>query len=842
MMALAAPAIAEPPPPPPMPDMKPPTAVPLQPPAPAPAPADDPAPAGDAAAPAPAPAPPAQPPAPTPAPALPVVPPPAAPEVNAEAENTISGTVVEAATGVPVPEVFISADNITALTDSEGRFTLVGVPSGDIEVVAVADAFEPQVLATRVGAEIAAAALVFALEPAADLQGEVVEIVGDAPDITAPPSYELDVAEIKILPGSGNDILKSLQSLPAVARVPFGFGGLVLRGASPRDSNVFLDGVEVPLLYHFGGLASFYPSSMLDSLDLVPGGFSAEYGRTQGGVVVLRSRPGRSDRWRVESEVSIQDASVHADGPGPGGGSWSVGLRRSYIDTVLAVVVPEDSTFALTQAPRYYDGQVRYDLELGGGQRLSAMLFGSDDRLQFLFEDEDDDTGEMSDTSFRYTQRFARAALRWERRTSDVTLSLTPWVGWDENGVIAGDFRNVRETIPVGARADALRSFAGGYVAGGIDLQGARNEFDINSNQPAMPGMPDTDDGSDDLVLSQGADFYTDIGFWLEGLYGFADDRFSVKPGLRIDHFGLSKEWVLDPRLNLAQVLSDEVTLKQSIGIFHQPPNLPDMAPLFGNPDLGASYALQSSAGVEVKLPQNLEIKATAFFDQTYDQAVDVVSGATGAAAPGSAVSGGGGAAFRELSQEQFGLYAYQENQGRGRNYGLETLVRAAGGMPGRAGQWMGWISYTLSRSLRTYNPNVYGTGYYPYVLDQPHVLTALGSYAITDAWRVGARVRFVSGNPITPVTGSYFDAGSQRYEPESGDVLSTRLPAFFQLDLRVDRTWKRSWGILRLFLDIQNVTNRANPEDIIYNNDYSDFVYARGLPILPVLGLEYRQ
>jgi len=162
--------------------------------------------------------------------------------------------------------------------------------------------------------------------------------------------------------------------------------------------------------------------------------------------------------------------------------------------------------------------------------------------------------------------------------------------------------------------------------------------------------------------------------------------------------------------------------------------------------------------------------------------------------------------------------------------------------MPGRAGQWMGWISYTLSRSLRTYNPNVYGTGYYPYVLDQPHVLTALGSYAITDAWRVGARVRFVSGNPITPVTGSYFDAGSQRYEPESGDVLSTRLPAFFQLDLRVDRTWKRSWGILRLFLDIQNVTNRANPEDIIYNNDYSDFVYARGLPILPVLGLEYRQ
>jgi hypothetical protein len=471
------------------------------------------------------------------------------------AMGTLRGRVIDAATGAPVPGALVSAGQATQITGLDGRFTLTDVPLGSVEIMAVGDLHSPQIEIVQLTAALPVFDIELALTSTATMAGEVVEIIGEAPDPAAPPSYDLQGAEIRILPGSGNDTLKALQSLPGVARVPFGLGGLVLRGASPRDTNVYLDGIEVPLLYHFGGLASFYPSSMLTALEMVPGGFSAEYGRGQGGVVIMRSRPGRTDRWRVESEVSLQDAAVRADGPGPLGGAWSVGLRRSYIDTVLALTVPEDSGFALTVAPRYYDGQVRYDLALGGGQRLSAMLFGADDRLSLLFDDEDD-PAEMSQTGFQYVQRFARAALRWERRIDDVLLSATPWIGWDENSIRVGDEGFVRENVPIGTRVDIVRTIPGGYLAGGIDMQGGRFGVDLAGEPPPMPGVEDPDG-----MTSKSAEWILDAGCWVEGLYGRWDGQLNGKPGRRSEKDGLCDGGRLNPRRDLAQPLANGVSL-----------------------------------------------------------------------------------------------------------------------------------------------------------------------------------------------------------------------------------------------------------------------------------------
>jgi hypothetical protein len=72
------------------------------------------------------------------------------------------------------------------------------------------------------------------------------------------------------------------------------------------------------------------------------------------------------------------------------------------------------------------------------------------------------------------------------------------------------------------------------------------------------------------------------------------------------------------------------------------------------------------------------------------------------------------------------------------------------------------------------------------------------------------------------------------------GPLLSARLPDFIQLDLRVDRGWQRPWGILNLYIDIQNVANRANPEGVTYNQDYTRLSYTNGLPIFPSIGVEY--
>ncbi len=785
--------------------------------------------------------------------AVPRTPPP--PPLPSEGLTTVRGRVIDGATGVGVAGAYVSVTaatsagfNAATLADDDGGFILEEVPVGTIEFVAVADFFEPSAVQLQVTTQMSTTDVVIEIAlVASDTlitgEGEVVIITGEAPNVAAPPSYDLAAADIQVLPGSGNDVLKSLQSMPGVARVPFGLGGLVLRGASPRDTNVYLDGIEVPLLYHFGGLASFYPSAMLSSLEMIPGAFGAEHGRAQGGVVLLRSRPGRSDRWRIESEVSLIDASVRGDGPGPAGGSWSLGLRRSYVDAVLAFAVPEDSSLSLTLAPRYYDGQLRYDLPLGNGRRLSAMVFGSDDRLSFIASDDD----EMEENTFRYVSRFVRAALRLEERRGDFVLSLTPWMGWDESLLRVDDQGLANETIPVGARFDLTRNFSRGAIRAGIDMQGGRLTTDNYSEPPPMPGTmagttPGIEDDDDEiLVRSQRDTWYSDTAIWAEALFRFADGIASVKPGMRAERYGLSSEWVFDPRLSLEQRAGERVTLRQAVGLYHQPPNAPDLDPAFGNPDLASSYAVQTSAGIDVDVTPQLEVSATGFYDRVYDMPVDVVTSATSAAEPGSALSGGAGATSREFTVEQFGSYSYQENVGRGRNYGIETLLKAGGGQPNRAGSWLGWISYTYSRAQRRGDP-AQSMEYYPYVLDQPHVLTALGSIQLTEGWRFGARVRYVSGNPITPVEDAYFDADTQEYRPTSGEILSQRLPAFFQLDLRVDRRWQRSWGTLSLFLDVQNVTNRVNPEGVSYNFDYSQRDYTRGLPIFPSIGLEYRQ
>jgi hypothetical protein len=125
-----------------------------------------------------------------------------------------------------------------------------------------------------------------------------------------------------------------------------------------------------------------------------------------------------------------------------------------------------------------------------------------------------------------------------------------------------------------------------------------------------------------------------------------------------------------------------------------------------------------------------------------------------------------------------------------------------------------------------------------PYGLDQPlrlNVLFATTAYR----WNFGARFTAVSGNPIRVVpAGTPIDPSS----PVEPTRVLQRLPTFWQLDVRIDRSWKRTWGDIILFFDLQNVTNHRNVE---YRESYPDIDVYRyedtlGLPILPYIGVEF--
>ena len=163
---------------------------------------------------------------------------------------------------------------------------------------------------------------------------------------------------------------------------------------------------------------------------------------------------------------------------------------------------------------------------------------------------------------------------------------------------------------------------------------------------------------------------------------------------------------------------------------------------------------------------------------------------------------------------------------GVGRTRGHPVLVRKQ-----IAKKFFGWVTYTLSKSeRRTTRGPVLPLRLRPdqrplrrrVLRARPRLRSAPAS-----ATRRATRERRSRAPTSTPRPGTY--------EPFFGALNSTRIPAFAQLDARVAKLRGRQRGSLEAYLDVQNVTNRQNPEEIVYSLDYSQTRYITGLPILPV-------
>ena len=171
------------------------------------------------------------------------------------------------------------------------------------------------------------------------------------------------------------------------------------------------------------------------------------------------------------------------------------------------------------------------------------------------------------------------------------------------------------------------------------------------------------------------------------------------------------------------------------------------------------------------------------------------------------------------------------DNAGTGRVFGLELLVRKE-----LTERFFGWIAYTFSRSDRIDRP---GEARRLFDFDQTHNLTAIASYKLGGGWQVGGRLRIISGNPDTPVVGARYLANFDAYLPIYGATNSLRVPAFHQLDVRVDKTWTFDGWMLDLYLDVLNAYNHRALEGSVYSYDFSQHAYFEGLPVIPTLGLK---
>ena len=286
--------------------------------------------------------------------------------------------------------LLLEGDRQVAEVETErGEASFADLAGGTYRVLVFADGYQ----------EVANSETVVAGEETlATYRPTQIQVDGDAPDdeplygataVVDPPPREVTRRtirreELTRVAGTRGDALRAIELLPGVGRPPAGAGVLLVRGSSPQDSQTYLEGNPVPLLYHFGGLTGFVNSRLLDRIDFYPGNFSVRYGRSTGGVVDIGTRDPVTDSFHGVVDINVIDASVLLEAPLGDEVSFAVGARRSYIDAFFGLIPLGDDVNAIA-APVYWDYQAMVTYKPNPNDRFRFRAYGSSDRLRLLF-------------------------------------------------------------------------------------------------------------------------------------------------------------------------------------------------------------------------------------------------------------------------------------------------------------------------------------------------------------------------------------------------------------------------------------------------------------------------
>ena len=717
-----------------------------------------------------------------------------------------AGRLLERGTRTPLPGVAVAVrageEPLRDTTDAQGRFAL-DVPAASFTVVAAPAGHER--LEVRVEARPGEKREeTYYLEATGEAGVTVVRGERVQREVTR---EVIPADELALLPGTQGDPLKAVLNLPGASRTAFGLGELILRGSAPGDSGAFVEGLQIPILYHFGGLRSTFAPRFIEELDFIPGNFPPYYGRLIGGIVSVKVRDPKKDLLHGEADLNLYDAGVAVEGPLGGAWSGGAGFRRSWVDIILPAVLPKDAPLSFTTAPRFYDYQFLGTWDPGGADKARFLFFGSQDKLVAIFKRPANDPSITG--GLQTLVAFHRLQAAWShafspslRHESFVALGVNRYdvqVGPELFFKLSAPSIDIRSTWTwLADRRVQLRS--------GLDLQVSR--YDISLNLPRQPqeGQPSVPVSTLPRVATSQTGTLWSPALFAELLLE-PRDGLTLLPSLRLDYASAIDRASLDPRFTARWRVAGTTVLKGAVGVYQQPPDPGQSAKQIGSPNLAPERSLQYSAGVEQVLREGVDLDLTGFYKALSRLVVQNPVQNVDPSAP-----------------------AYV-NDGTGRIYGLELLLRARFGE-----RFFGWIAYTFQRSYRTDHP---GEPERLFDFDQPNLLTVVASWQRNPRWTYGARFRVVSGNPYTPVNGSTYDAPGDVYVPLYGPTNSARLETFYALDLRVDRNWTFNRWRFSAYLDVQNVTNHGNQEGWQYSFDYRQRTKLTGLPILPILGVK---
>lgn len=769
-------------------------------------------------------------------------------EPDAPAPVNLEGTVQQMGTRRPIEgaKVVVDGTDLVATTDAEGAWSLQGAPLGTITLrLLKQDHVTEEIEVEVVEGEVTIAKLWMRAQQYRE--NEVVATYErEKEEVTR---RTISIEEIKRVPGTFGDPVRVIQTLPGAARTPFGTGLLVIRGADPEDTGVYIDGIRIPIIYHLTGTTSVLSPELIEAVDYLPGGYGVQYGRTMGGAVDVRTRTEFEEQGKIVWGTDILDSQLYYEGRLGKNKQHglALGARRSYIDVFIPIFTAGTD---FTLKPRYWDYQVKWVPELSEDQDFSVFVYGFEDVLE-VATPEDVAQGADADTQGDLRVQYAshRMLATWRPRVSEKTsLLVTPSMGYD--GAYFGlgqDFVLEQTQFLLELRSELrTRPVPAVEFVPGIDFFGGFWGFDFIS-------AVQFEDVDDPLAEREGVSFDGSGSAWTPDLFakvnlrplgGDARDRLLITPGIRYNYVVLDVNGEIegdeplppavstsfDPRVSTRfDAVPERLALKASTGLYHQPPQPQEIVGVGTQSDVGHEQAWNSSIGFEHRITPSIHYDLDLFYRYMTDLIV-----------------------FNE-EWDGFGSNPFI-NAGDGRAFGAEVIARHD-----PTGRFFGWVSYTLSRSQRRDSPDctaaegepeltvwesLTGDGpcWYAFDFDQTHIFSAQAGYDLPLDFGISAQVQYVTGNPTSTFNAGIYDSDADFYNGfRIGESNDERLPPFFQTSLRFDKLWTfRTWQ-LETYVDLLNAVRGINPEFLIYNYDYTESAYVRGLPFIPNIGIEAR-
>ena len=728
----------------------------------------------------------------------------------------IQGTVYQRSTGRPLAgaNVHILETDQNQKTDENGIFQFTELPEGTYTFVVT---HPDELSSAEISVDISSGdttEVKISLGPEVKLETIIVEGERLPPTISR---TNIRGSELLRIPGTFNDALKGLMTLPSIGIPNDYFGVLYIRGSEPGSNLYYLDRTPLGYPFHWGGLLSTVSSETLEKIDIYAGGYGAEFGLDSEAVLDLQARNSIDERLRGKFNLNILYSEGLLEGSIGDKGYVSVSGRRSYFDLIAGPII-EAQTGRTQQLPYLSDYQLKSTYALTEKHHLTVNAFAAIDRFKIVAERESPDSSPNATVLFENGFNGQGIHLR-----SDFTDQLTSHLSLTRSD----NFLNIdlqaltgsRSTFgPDGERQSLLENFVHYQIKVNAPVYMLREDvsygltpklqlesgflYTFNPAKSSEKGWIEENFGSDmDLTFTVeptdddpitegtfeevdeafGHDFYRTEGY-VQGRYDPLS-FLSVALGIRLDYLNVIEQVSVQPRASVSFVLPNSANLRFAYGHYERSPQPAHLLGENGNRALKSSLTRHYIMELEYPLSSRTELKFATYYKD----------------------------AQKLVTPDEVSNYL---NQGAGYVGGAEAFLRHR--IPDK---FFGWISYAYTHAERRENPDV---TYQPYLFDNTHIVSIVANYNITRNLEVGAKWQYLSGTSEVPISSVVLiqDPVTRGFNPllaSADEQLSTELSPYHKLDLRISHKWN-VWGLqIGGFLDILNVYDRENKIKFIF-------------------------